>query len=195
MEPPKHLLKTLKGRYAEPQRHYHTWDHITALLEHFGSIASDLNDPEATLWALYWHDAVYDPSRSDNEDVSADLLLTEAEGLLNKASLMRAVRIIRATKQHIVPDEISGSDRHDLQLFLDIDLSILGASESVFETYENNIRKEYAFVPEAVYFQARSTILAGFLKRDRLYFSDYFYNKWERTARGNLERSIARLTS
>jgi predicted metal-dependent HD superfamily phosphohydrolase len=195
MKPPHKLIMELQARYAEPQRHYHTWDHIEALLTHFETIKHALHDPVSTLWALYWHDAIYDPHRPDNEDASADLLVGDAAGLLTDLSLKRADRIIRATKEHLVPSDISESDRHDLQIFLDIDLSILGARDDVFDTYEENIRKEYAFVPDDVYTQARSSILSGFLKRERLYFSDHFFKLWEHKARANLERSIARLAA
>mgnify|MGYP001791742325 CR=1 FL=1 len=195
MLPPSDMLDGLKLRYGESQRHYHTWDHVEALLAHFHSIEATLFDPEATLWALYWHDAIYDPQKSDNEDQSADLLREEAAGILDSDALDRADTIIRATQQHLVPEGVSAEDRHDLQTFLDIDLSILASDADVFDTYEANIRKEYAFVPEDVYAQARAAILSGFLKRERLYFSDHYHNLWEDRARANLQRSISRLTS
>ena len=186
-------LDVLKRRYGEPQRHYHTWDHIEALLGHLDSVSDRLHDPDSVLWALYWHDAIYDPQASDNEDKSADLLNEMAGADLPEPSLSRADRIIRATKQHLVPEGLSGEEQSDLELFLDIDLSILAASSDVFDRYETHIRSEYAFVPEPVYVQARSAILQGFLKRQRLYFSDHFYNQWETRARANLQRSIDQL--
>ena len=72
--PSPSLIDDLKRRYGEPQRHYHTWEHIEALLGHYQTMVDQLNDPIATLWALYWHDAIYDPQAGDNEDKSADLL-------------------------------------------------------------------------------------------------------------------------
>ncbi|NQY13859.1 MAG: hypothetical protein HRT81_08390 [Henriciella sp.] len=184
----------LQERYGEAQRHYHNWQHIEALLGHFKTIVDQLSDPDSVLWALYWHDAIYDPQASDNEDKSADLLLEMAASDLPAASLTRADRIIRATKQHLVPAGLAAEDQADLELFLDIDLSILAASPSVFDTYETHIRSEYAFVPGPVYVQARRAILQGFLKRDRLYFSDFFFAQWETQARSNLSGSIEQLT-
>jgi len=192
--PSTEQLATLQKRYGEAQRHYHTWQHIEALLGHFQTIADQLNDPDSVLWALYWHDAIYDPQASDNEDKSADLLLEMAASDLPTASLTRADRIIRATKQHLVPAGLAAEDQADLELFLDIDLSILAASPSAFDAYETHIRHEYAFVPEPVYVQARRAILQGFLKRDRLYFSDFFFAQWEAQARSNLSCSIEQLT-
>ncbi|MEQ8557198.1 MAG: hypothetical protein RIB03_02685 [Henriciella sp.] len=70
MSVPGALLEKLKARYGEPQRHYHTWDHITALKRHYHGMAESWHRPEPVLWALYWHDAIYDPTRTDNEELS-----------------------------------------------------------------------------------------------------------------------------
>lgn len=193
LEPDAALIDGLKARYAEPQRHYHTWAHITALLGHFEDIRAQLHDPTAVLWALYWHDAIYDPQSSENEDQSADLLRAQAPPELAEEHLERADMIIRATKAHMVPEGLSPEDASDLSLFLDIDLSILAAPETVFDRYETQIREEYAFVPADIYRQARGGILKGFLARKRLYFSDHYYAVWETPARDNLLRSISRL--
>lgn len=187
------MLNDLKRRYGEAQRHYHTWDHVDALLGHLSPLQDRLNDPSAVLWALYWHDAIYDPTASDNEDASADLLKAMASGALPETSIRRADAIIRATKKHLVPHGLDPEDISDLELFLDIDLSILAAAPAIFDNYEVQIRNEYAFVPEPLYVQARCEILRGFLKRSRLYFSDVFHEKWEDRARANLNRSIETL--
>lgn len=192
-KPSSSLLQDLQARYSEPQRYYHTWDHIQALLGHYSGIVDHLHDPVAVLWALYWHDAIYDPQASDNEDRSADLLNEMAPSELAYQSRNRADAIIRATKRHLIADGLSPNDRADMELFLDIDLSILASSQRAFEVYEDQIRKEYAFVPEAIYVQARKGILKGFLNRDRLFFSDVFHERWEARARENLIRSIETL--
>ena len=191
--PSPSLIDELKRRYGEPQRHYHTWDHIEALLGHYQTMVDRLNDPIATLWALYWHDAIYNPQAGDNEDKSADLLQDMAPSGLPDASRIRAAAIIRATKQHLIPDGLSLADQADMELFLDIDLSILATSDRVFDRYEKQIRHEYAFVPEPIYVQARNGILKGFLNRDRVYFSEVFHEQWEAPARANLKRSIETL--
>lgn len=193
LEPAAALIEQLKTRYAEPQRHYHTWAHVEALRGHFDRVQDKFHDATGVLWALYWHDAIYDPQATDNEDKSADLMLAEAPPTLAEPSLKLAERVIRATQKHQVPRGLSDQDASDLALFLDIDLSILGAEEKIFDAYEAQIRAEYAFVPIDIYRQARAGILKGFLQRDRLYFSDHYHNLWETTARDNLRRSITRL--
>jgi len=192
---PAMLLEGLKARYAEPQRHYHTWDHITALKRHFDELSAHWHRPEPVLWALYWHDAIYDPTRPDNEELSAQLLEEQGRGHLSEVDLAFAAQIIRATAQHEVPDGLSDEDGHDLALFLDMDLSILGAPAPVFDAYEANVRKEYHFVPEEAFRAGRSRILESFVQRPDIYFTGEGRARWDRQARANLRRSLTALGS
>ncbi|MFW2343480.1 hypothetical protein [Brevundimonas sp.] len=187
------VLADLRNRHAEPQRHYHTWDHIEALLRWFGERRAHLHDSAAVELAILFHDAVYDPTRTDNEAESARLL--EAADLPGVSDTVRAraVRLIEATARHQIPDDLASVDGSDMAEFLDMDLSILGARTAVFDAYEDAIRREYAFVPEPLYREARRGILESFLARDQLYFSEWGQAAFGRQARTNLERSIQRL--
>lgn len=190
---PTALMETLRQRYDEPQRHYHTWAHIEALLAHYRNWVHYLSRPQPVLWALYWHDAIYDPQAKDNEEKSAQLLEREAAGHLSPQGIAFAAGIIRATATHTLPDSLAGKDREDFALFLDMDLSILGAAEDVYDRYEQDIRAEYAFVPEEAYRTGRGAILKGFLSRPRLYFTDIAHAEWEAAARANLTRAVRAL--
>lgn len=192
--PPARLLDGLRARYNEPQRHYHTWSHIGALLRHFDIGHVRLYRPKPVLWALFWHDAIYDPTQTDNEEKSAQLLIEEARSELSSDDLSFAAAIIRATAKHELIEGLSRPDSEDMGFFLDIDMSILAALPDVFDTYEANIRKEYAFVPEDNFRAARAGILQSFLERDRIYYTPVFLHAWEAKARGNLRRSIAALS-
>ena len=195
MSLPARLLSGLKTRYAEPQRCYHTWAHIEALLRHFEDLRGAFTEPDLVLWALYYHDAIYDPKAPDNEEQSAELLKAEATGHLEPDDLQFAYDNILGTKRHELVGDHSESRQSDMALFLDIDLSILAAASDVFEEYEVNIRKEYAFVPEDAFRKGRSDILKTFLNRPRIYYSDTCFGRWEGPARENLRRSIERLSS
>lgn len=188
------VLADLRNRHAEPSRHYHSWDHIEALLRWFGQRREHLHDPAAVELAILFHDAVYDPTRSDNEAESARLLMDADLPDLDHAVRARAVRMIEATARHEIPEGLTPADRSDMAEFLDMDLSILGARTEVFDTYEQAIRREYAFVPEALYREARRGILQRFVERPRLYFSDWGQERFEATARVNLAASIAALS-
>ena len=193
--PSEDMLSSLKARYQEPQRAYHTWEHIEALLRHFNDATHLLYNPTSILWALYWHDAIYDPKRPDNEMVSAELLREEAKSILSEAQLGLAALIVEATARHQQPEGLDDQALSDTAHFLDMDLSILAAREDIFDSYEDQIRFEYSFVPIAAYKAARANILQGFLAREHLYFTDHFRNQWEAKARDNLARSIERLVS
>lgn len=193
MSVPAELIEGLKARYGEPQRHYHTWDHITALKRHYDSLSDAWSRPEPVLWALYWHDAIYDPTRGDNEELSAQLLEEQGRGHISDDDLTFAAKIIRATAKHEVPDGLNASDAHDLALFLDIDLSILGAPAAVFDRYETDVRREYGFVPDEAFRAGRARILKGFAERQELYFTDAGRGLWDARARSNLQRSLDRL--
>ena len=145
---PAFLLKGLRTRYAEPQRHYHDWLHIEVMLEHFRRWEDKFHRPEPVLWALYWHDAIYDPLAKDNEEQSAQLLERETSGYLKPEDMAFAATMIRATADHVVPSGLNVQDTADLALFLDIDLFILGGPQPVYDRYEAAIRAEYAFMPE-----------------------------------------------
>ncbi|WP_370235680.1 MULTISPECIES: HD domain-containing protein [Henriciella] len=193
MSVPAELIEGLKVRYGEPQRHYHTWDHIDALKRHFDDFADEWHRPEPVLWALYWHDAIYDPTRGDNEELSAQLLEEQGRGFLGEDDLAFAAQIVRATAKHQVPDGLERDDAHDLALFLDIDLSILGAPAAVFDRYETDVRREYGFVPDEAFRAGRARILKGFAERQELYFTDAGRGLWDARARSNLQRSLDRL--
>ncbi len=193
LKPDKVLIERLKARYEEAQRAYHTWDHIEGLLGHFETLSDHIADKTRILWALYWHDAVYDPMRSDNETASADLLRAEGKGHIPDTTLEEAAIIIEATAKHHLPGTLSGEALSDASYFLDMDLSILAAREDIFDAYEDNIRFEYSFVSADTYTSARANILKGFLAREQLYFTDICRARWEDKARANIQRSIAKL--
>ena len=73
---------------------------------------------------------------------------------------------------------------------LDIDLAILGQEQDIFKEYEDNIRKEYIYVPKEIFNPKRSEILQSFLDRKSIYLTDYFKDKYEEIARDNLKKSI-----
>ncbi len=57
----------------------------------------------------------------------------------------------------------------DQSLLVDVAMAILGAPRARFDAYEVQIRAEYAWVPEPVFWQKRGEILTAFLARPLLY--------------------------
>jgi predicted metal-dependent HD superfamily phosphohydrolase len=170
----------LVARYGEPGRHYHTLDHVAAVLDVVDTFGG--TDPALQL-AVWYHDAVYDTRAADNEERSADLARTALAALGVPESVIReAARLIVLTKTHrAAEDDANG------RLLLDADLSVLGAEPAVYDRYAAAIRREYARVPEADYRAGRGRILEGFLTRPRIY---YRLEHAEPAARSNLRREI-----
>lgn len=180
----------LTAAYSEPHRRYHNLRHIAECLQELDSVRDLASSLEAIELAIWFHDAVYDPKVSDNEEKSA----MWAEGFLRNAHVApplveKVSRLVLATKQHDI-----SSDR-DAPLLVDIDLSILGQPEKRFWEYEAQIRAEYSWVEESLFASKRAEILSGFLNRERIYSTDRFYTEYEQQARENLRASVAKLKS
>jgi predicted metal-dependent HD superfamily phosphohydrolase len=183
------LLNQLVAAYSERHRHYHTLRHLRECLAQFDAAASLARQPADVELALWFHDAVYDPQRDDNEERSADW--ARASVLAAGCAPQRAERIaelVLATKGHAAP-----AGDADCALLLDIDLAILGASAARFDGYEQEIRAEYAHLPQDRFEAARARVLQSFLDRPRIYLTDAYRDALEPAARSNLQRSLARL--
>jgi len=174
--------------YAGPERHYHTQRHLDECFEQFSPASGLAEHPAEVGLALWFHDAVYDPRRQDNEAKSADWARSVAIAAgVGDAIAGRVHKLVMATRHAAVPQG------RDQQLLIDVDLSILGAPTARFDEYEEQVRKEYAWVPEPVYRSKRKEILETFLARSSLYSTAPFRERLEAQARANLARSIARL--
>lgn len=179
------VFTRLAAAYAEPTRAYHTAEHIEnclTLLDGSRALARHADEVEAAVW---FHDAVYVSTRSDNEERSAELARDSLRHAgVASAAAGRIATMVLATRHQAAPDE------PDAALLCDIDLSILGGSPEVFDGFERRIRQEYSWVPEAAYRRTRSTILRAFLERRRIYQTDWFRQRYEAQARANLERLL-----
>lgn len=174
----------LTRAYAEPQRHYHNQQHIAECLAEFDGARHLTQQPAVVELALWFHDAVYDPKASDNEEQSAAMarLCLETSGASRLA--VTVSDLVMATKAHSIE---AGPDA---ALMVDVDLSILGQGEQRFAEYEAQVREEYRWVPKLIFNSKRAEILERFLARSRIYATDFFATKYEQQARRNLESSI-----
>jgi predicted metal-dependent HD superfamily phosphohydrolase len=183
------LMNQLVKAYSEPHRRYHTLQHLRECLAHLDAASALARRPAEVALALWFHDAVYDPRRDDNEQRSADWAHASVLRAGCDVEVADRVRdLVLATRGHD-----TATDDPDTALLLDIDLAILGASYARFDEYEQQIRAEYAHVPEADFRTGRARLLRGFLARPRLYATDAYHEALEPRARENLQRSIERL--
>lgn len=179
--------------YKAPDRHYHNLAHIEAMLDLMRWHGGALSDPASVEAAIWFHDAVYDTRRHDNEERSAELAAERLAGVLSPDRIERIASMIRATAGHVVPEGLDDAARRDCALFLDMDLAILGSTPDEFAVYEDAVRREYGWVPEALWIEGRRKVLQAFLARSTIYASPPFRARHEAAARENLTRSLERL--
>ncbi len=178
----------LIAAHAQKHRAYHTLEHIAACLHHLDTVRDTLDKPDEVEMALWFHDAIYEPFSSTNEEDSAEWAADWLQDRgAEKPVFTRIADHILATKSHETPASLDG------QFMLDIDLSILGTRADIYDEFELNIRREYKRVPGFIFRKKRKAILEGFLERDAIYATDYFREKLETTARINLVRAVSQL--
>ena len=180
------LISAVLARYHEPHRHYHTAQHLEACLRAVREL-TQLPPPEVEL-ALLFHDAVYDPRATDNEQASVDLLFEEGRrAWLEDALLHRTAPLILATKH--LGDEMP----EEAGWVVDADLAILGTTdEAAFDRYETDVRREYEFVDDGAFAAGRAKFVRGMLERERIFATRRGRLLWEQNARRNLEKSVKR---
>ncbi|MBZ9683762.1 MULTISPECIES: hypothetical protein [unclassified Mesorhizobium] len=188
-------LKTeLSVLYKAGDRHYHNLTHIEAMLELADDYRTLLDDPEAVEAAIWFHDAVYDSRAKDNEAQSAALAEQKLAGRIDAGRLSRVSAMILATATHQLPlfDDVAAT--RDASLFLDMDLSILGAAPDAFDAYERAVRHEYGWVEEPMWRAGRGAVLKSFLARPHIFHTQEFRQRFEPQARRNMARSLQALT-
>ncbi|OEZ29333.1 HD domain-containing protein [Variovorax boronicumulans] len=180
------LRLELQRRYGEPQRHYHTMQHLGECLAWFDREQALAERPGEVALALWFHDAIYDVHAHDNEARSANWArqALQAAGA-SGAAADRVHALVMATRHDAVPEG------RDAELLIDIDLSILGAERARFDEYERQVHAEYGFVPEEIRLPRRRAILQRFLARPAIYATPRMHALLEARARENLQRSIA----
>lgn len=178
MEPVSAWWREIESHYSEPHRRYHTLAHIRDMMQFVNG--------EAAIAAVWFHDIVYDPSRTDNEVASARMAATALRELgFTLLTIDVVTQLIRATETH----ESGGLPQQALS-FLDADLAILGSPRERYTEYRDAIRGEYAFLSDDAFIRLRRTVLDRFLSRPRIYFTESMRDRYESQARANIEWEI-----
>lgn len=153
------IFEDIYSRYTNDNRHHHDIEHIVSMLDELELInENDL----ALLMSIWLHDIVYDPKRRDNEELSAEYSVYVSKRLgLSSEMTNQIFGYIISTKHEGEPEEYFN------KLLLDLDMSIFGKSQKLFEKYEGGIRKEFCFVPIAEYINCRISLLNSFLIEEK----------------------------
>lgn len=162
---PVHLLcaagfaDELALRWSERQRVWHGTGHLLELLARFEK-ETDVEAREVLLLAAVYHDVLYDPTRADNEEASAALLLAHAADAGHPV-VRRAAEIIVASKWSEPPgDALTWK-------FWEADCRPLAADFPLAErlAYERAVFREYQFAPWPVYREKRAEFLRTWAAR------------------------------
>ncbi|XP_071953062.1 uncharacterized protein [Antedon mediterranea] len=190
----------LEARYSEDGRYYHTLHHIGKLNEEISRVLSELKRPDLVYWSVFFHDIIYDPKSSKNEEESAKMFEAFAAECLPEApscditDVFNWILMTRShiTHVHLTPNMYANEDKY---YFLDADMHVLGLADDEYDEYSDQIRSEYIHVAVDTYKERRTKLLQGFLKLPNIYATQVFRDKYEVQARRNMRREIDRLIS
>jgi predicted metal-dependent HD superfamily phosphohydrolase len=179
------LWTEIKKNYSSKKRHYHTLHHLDNLLTQLTEVKNKIQNWNSILFTLYYHDIVYNSLKSDNEEKSAELAEKRLKQIsVSPDTIELCKNQILATKSHIK------STDSDTNYFTDADLSILGQNWETYSLYYKNVRKEYSIYPDFFYNPGRKKVLNHFLSMDKIFKTEFFYKKFERQAKQNIQKEI-----
>lgn len=180
------LAKDLLERWSEPHRRYHTVEHLDAVLDRLDQLRGAT---AAVTLAAWYHDAVYDPERDDNEAASAALALATLPAVgVDQATVSEVARLVMLTATHRPePADPAGA------LLCDADVAVLGGTGEEYAAYRLAVRAEYRGLDEGSWRRGRASVLRSLLGRDPIFSTSEGRRRWERAARANLEGELAGL--
>lgn len=198
--------RDLEKRYRERHRYYHRLKHIGHFLEVLHQLCLPNTPRHDQRLAAFFHDAIYEPRRHDNEERSAQLAYDFLSAVGLEKRFAPAVNcLIMATAGHNINEALEAAakiadakpTRRAIAQFLDSDLAILGAAKQPYDTYCRNIAREYSHVSPKKFAAGRAAFIRSLIagKSKRLFQSSLGYSLYESTAQANLSRELDRLES
>jgi len=173
----------VKDLHSQPTRHYHNLDHLKLMVFEFQILKTKPTNYDTILFSLFYHDAIYDSTKKENEEQSYRLLEQRLQPTTFKY-IQNCKAIIEATKTH------ESNKTYEIALFLDIDLAILGQKSSLYEKYRSNIRAEYSILNDIEYQNGRLSVLNRMIQSKSIYKTEFFIEKYEKRARLNILNEI-----
>lgn len=180
----------LESLHATPPRAYHNLDHIAECLSMLDSVKANLENADRVEFALWFHDCVYFPGRSDNEERSAQIATVCAKAQGQPAAWSAEVVNLIMSTRHTTPP-----NTNDAKWIVDIDMSILATPAARYEQYAAAIRSEFAFVSDDQFNAGRAVFLQGLLHRPAIFQTDIMRTQREAVALANLSAELTHLRS
>lgn len=179
------LWTEIKINYSNKKRHYHTLEHLKNILLQLNCIKDEIQDWDTILFTLFYHDIIYNTTKFNNEEQSATFAKQRMkQALVDNSKIILCEKQILATKLH------SQNTNKDTSYFMDADLSVLGANWDIYLKYSKNVRKEYDIYTDVIYNTGRQKVLNYFLSMDRIFKTEFFYHKFEKQAKHNLQKEM-----
>jgi len=180
------IFKEIQALYFQNENFHHHRLHIVSCLNDFYEIRNNCKNPDALERAIIFHDIVYVPWATDNEEKSAELAGQYLKKLWYDDSFISQVKnLILMTKHDKQPQTM------DEKIIIDIDLAIFGKDKKFYDRYISNIREEYKrniqWLTNEKFNQWRLAFLEDFSNRENIYNTDYFQNKYWNNAKENLK--------
>jgi predicted metal-dependent HD superfamily phosphohydrolase len=150
-------------------------------------------DLGAVVAAAFFHDVVYDTTRTDNEAVSSQVARRALEELgWAPARAASVAGLVGATAGHAAI--AATGESLDTAVLLAADLAVLASDPASYAEYVVGVRAEYAHVSDAAWRKGRAFVLRGFSERPAIFDPALGLDAWERRARANLAAELAGLS-
>jgi len=179
------LWREIETNYSKKTRHYHTLAHLQNMYNQLLEVKTLITSWETILFSLFYHDVIYNASKSNNEEKSVELAEKRMHSIgVPDLVIEQCKEQISATKKHMV------STVPDINYFIDADLSILGLGWDEYAAYFHRVRKEYFIYPDMLYNPGRRKVLQHFLQKEHIFKTGHFIYKFELQAKENLLREM-----
>jgi predicted metal-dependent HD superfamily phosphohydrolase len=179
----------LIAAWSEPHRSYHDLAHLAAVLGLVAELGVEAEDLDAVRLAAWYHDVVYDPERTDNEEVSAQRARAGLRGLVPEERAAEVERLVRLTAGHD-PDDGDANGA----VLCDADLAVLAGPPESYAAYASAVRTEYGHLSDEQFTAGRIAVLEHLLALPALYRTPEAAQRWTGTARANLTAELTLLT-
>jgi predicted metal-dependent HD superfamily phosphohydrolase len=181
------MKASLIEKYTEPHRKYHNLEHIDQMFTLASDLTLQLNKSQTL--AILYHDSIYDPTSSINEENSCEFMYRDSPEE-DRMDLDIAEYIILKTKTH------KKTQLRSADLVLDLDMSCLGFERTEYlDKYSKLVIQEYCqFFQFSKVLEGRKKFLEGLLKSE-IFITDLFKTKFEKIARENLRAELEILNS
>jgi predicted metal-dependent HD superfamily phosphohydrolase len=180
----------LLGRWSEPHRAYHDLAHLDEVLRRIDLLAGEADRPDLVRLAAWFHDVVYDPPATDDEERSAEVATVALADLgLAPDVVDEVARLVRLTATHgAAPGDRDGA------VLCDADLAVLASDSLRYQSYTDGVRREFSHVDDATFARGRADVLRRLLDRPQLFTTSYGRREWEQRARANVVAELRSLT-